>query len=264
MTEQNTPTAEESYDRRVSRRTFVAGAGAVLLGGTGTVAATMRNDTQALQYNVRLTNVSDGQTLQTTADGDAAQQPVPLSPVVYAVHEEDEPIFSSGEPERQNGLEEVAEDGAPGALVESLQERETVHDAGVQAVPAGADGPGPLLPNRSYDFDTERMDTSDLSLSMVTMFVPSNDLFYALGGATGIPLTTDGEPMQGDVTEYVDLWDAGTEINEEPGVGENQVQRQRAAGVGLVERGTVAPIEEINGYDYPATSDVLRVLVQPL
>jgi len=96
------------------------------------------------------------------------------------------------------------------------------------------------------------------------MFVPSNDAFYALGGATGVPLTDMVHPTQGDVTERVDLWDAGTEINEEPGVGENQPQRQRAAGVGLVERGTVATIEDVNGYDYPATEDVLQLLVQPV
>ena len=59
------------------------------------------------------------------------------------------------------------------------------------------------------------------------------------------------------------LWDAGTEINEEPGVGENQPQRQRGAGVGLVERGTVAPIEDVNGYDYPKTEDVLKVMLVP-
>ncbi|MBO4246629.1 spondin domain-containing protein [Halomicrobium sp. IBSBa] len=262
MTDDNTATTEESHGRRVSRRGFVAGAGAVLLGGTGTVAATVQS-AQKLRYNVRVTNVSDGQTLQTTAEGDAAQQPVPLSPVVYAVHEADEPIFTAGEPARDNGLEGVAEDGSPASLVASLGEREAVHDAGVQAVPAGSDEPGPLLPNHSYDFETERLETDDLSLSMVTMFVPSNDLFYALGGATGIPLSSDEQSTQGDVTDHVDLWDAGTEINEEPGVGENQVQRQRGAGVGLVERGTVAPVETINGYDYPDTSDVLRVLVQP-
>jgi len=41
-------------------------------------------------------------------------------PPLYAVHSADEPIFSSGEPERDNGLEEIAEDGMPGRLAESL------------------------------------------------------------------------------------------------------------------------------------------------
>jgi hypothetical protein len=70
-------------------------------------------------------------------------------------------------------------------------------------------------------------------------------------------------PVAGDVTDHVGLWDAGTEVNEEPGVGPNQAQRQRGAGVGLVERGTVVPIEAVNGYAYPAVSDVLRVRVTP-
>lgn len=43
----------------------------------------------------------------------------------------------------------------------------------------------------------------------------------------------------------------------------DQVQRQRGAGVGLVERGTVAPIETVNGYDYPAVGAVLTVTLTP-
>ncbi|MEF8843336.1 MAG: hypothetical protein V5A62_17210 [Haloarculaceae archaeon] len=60
---------------------------------------------------------------------------------------------------------------------------------------------------------------------------------------------------------FLSLGGAGTEVNEEPSVGGNQVQRQRGANVGLVERETVAPVAEVNGYDYPAAEDVLRVTI---
>jgi len=250
-----------------------AGVGALAVGAPGVLGQEDGNgdgdgngngngEAVAARFGVRIENVSDGQTLETTADGEASTQPVPLSPGVYAVHTPDEPVFSSGDPERSNGLEEVAEDGSPGRLVESLTGRETVVRTGAFTTPVGAGGPGPLTPGNAYEFEVLARRPATY-LSLVTMFVPSNDLFYAFGGADGARLFEDGDPVSGDVTDRVGLWDAGTEINEEPGVGSNQVQRQRGAGVGSVERGTVAPIDEVNGYDYPATADVIRVTVSP-
>lgn len=278
MTEPNTPSdgRNSSTDRLdVSRRKFVAAAataavGAVGVGsaaaidtdGNGNGIANGGNQTQSL--TISLKNVSDGETLMTSADGEAAAQPVPLSPMVYAIHRMDEPVFSDGEPERDNGLEEVAEDGSPGKLVEHLSMRDAVVDSGAVAVPNGADGPGPLTPGNTYEVSTDvSTNGQPLYLSVVTMFVPSNDLFYALGGAGGMTLQKGSQLTSGDVTDRVSLWDAGTEINQEPGVGDHQVQRQRAAGVGDVERGTVAPIADVNGYDYPDVADVLQVIVRP-
>jgi hypothetical protein len=247
-----------------SRRKFLAGASALGLAGLGIAGAATGQEKHTREFTVRIENVSDGETLSTTADGEAMAQPVPLSPGAYAVHTSDEPIFSRGAPERDNGLEEVAEDGMPDTLVSTLMERDTVVDAGAFATPMGADGPGPLTPGNAYEFSVEASsDRPTAYLSFVTMFVPSNDLFYAFGGESGVPLFQGNGPLAGNATEYVSLWDAGTEINEEPGVGENQVQRQRDAGVGLVERGTVAPIEAVNGYDYPATADVVQVTLMP-
>ena len=58
------------------------------------------------------------------------------------------------------------------------------------------------------------------------MYVQSNDLFLSPGD-TGIALfADDGLPISGDITAQIGLWDAGTEVNEEPGVGANQAPRQ--------------------------------------
>jgi len=271
-----------------TRRGFLAGAGAlgvgVLAAGVPSVLGQMDDGEQsaAATFTVRVENVSTPDTLQTTGEGEASAQPVPLSPGAYAVHTPDEPVFSRHEPERDNGLEAVAEDGMPGKLVTHLSERETVTHAGAFDTPVGSDGPGPLTPGSAYEFEVTAEPPASY-LSLVTMFVPSNDLFYALGGAGGVRLfgrsggigasgNADGNasesgeqamPVRGNVTDHVMLWDAGTEINEEPGVGENQVQRQRGPGVGLVERGTVAPVSAVNGYDYPRVEDVIRVNVTP-
>ncbi|WP_254832741.1 spondin domain-containing protein [Haloglomus salinum] len=252
-----------------SRRTFLLGAGAVgtsalAVGAGGSVLADTRFSVQPREaLRVRIENVSTGTTLATTADGEAAEQPVPLSPGAFAVHSPDEPLFAHGAPERGNGLEEIAEDGMPGRLVESLSGRDSVTQAGAFTTPVGADGPGPLLPGDAYEFEVDvARGGPDNYLSAVTMFVPSNDAFYALGGASGLKLVDGDELVTGDVTDHVSFWDAGTEVNQEPGVGPHQVQRQRGAGVGDVEREVVAPMREVNGYDYPAIADVVRVTVE--
>lgn len=55
------------------------------------------------------------------------------------------------------------------------------------------------------------------------------------------------------------LWDAGTEVNEEPGVGPNQAPRQPAPNTGPSEHGVVRPVRD--GYTYPATAEVIRVTI---
>jgi len=256
----------DATDASTSRRRFLLGGaavtGALAIPTAGVLGSSHQSGVQqGREFRVRLENVSDGSTLQTTDGG----KPVPMSPGAYAVHTADEPVFTPGEPERGNGLEEIAEDGAPPSkLAEALSARDSVTDAGAFAVPTGADGPGPLLPGNDYEFTVEASAGKPTRyLSLVTMFVQSNDVFLALGGADGMELFADGEPNVGNVTDSFGLWDAGTEINQEPGVGEDQAPRQRDTNIGDVERGTVAPIAEVNGYEYPSVDEVARLTVTP-
>jgi hypothetical protein len=252
----------ERDGRLVSRRNYLVGAAAVAGAGIAGVSLPALAQNEATTFTVRLENVSDSSNTTLDPSGDVSGVPVVLSPGAWATHRNGEPIFSSGEPERNNGLEEIAEDGMPTRLVASLMDESVVHDAGAFTTPDGADGPGPLGPGHYYEFDVTTARPFQ-NLSLVTMFVQSNDLFYALGGAGGFDLFDGSDPVSGDVTDAVGLWDAGTEINEEPGAGENQAPRQPGAGVGLVERGTVAHIDDVNGYDYPTVADVLRVTITP-
>ena len=85
--------------------------------------------------------------------------------------------------------------------------------SGVFNTPKGATEPAPLFPGQMYEFEFHAASGSHLSFA--TMFVQSNDLFYA-PGEMGIPLyNMDGTPVSGDVTDQLYLWDAGTEMNEE-------------------------------------------------
>ena len=107
--------------------------------------------------------------------------------------------------------------------------------SGVFNTPVGAGGPAPIFPGEAYEF-TFGANPGD-KLSFATMFVQSNDLFYAPTGA-GIALFNGMTPVNGDVTAQVHLWDAGTEMNEEPGVGANQAPRQGGPNMGAIDADT--------------------------
>ena len=69
-------------------------------------------------------------------------------------------------------------------------------------------------------------------LTFATMYMQSNDWSFA-PGADGIELfDADGEPLVGDVTSSVYLWDAGTEADQTPGEGADQAPRQSGPNTG--------------------------------
>ena len=81
--------------------------------------------------------------------------------------------------------------------------------------PVDAAEPGAIGPGGAYEVTFSAAPGSRLSFA--TMFVPSNDLFFAPDEA-GIALFDGANlPIAGDVTSQVMLWDAGTEVNQEPG-----------------------------------------------
>lgn len=274
----NGQTGDEST---TNRRRFLAGTGALAvgLGATGTAylsAASQDGETtdggmnetttdggmgdgMGHEFTVRIENVSMPNTLETSARGDAGKQAVPLSPGAYAVHADPGAIFTAGEPAPDNGLEALAEDGMPDALASSLSESMDVKSGGAFAQPVGADGPGPLTPGNAYEFAVQAAPGDRLSFA--TMFVPSNDLFVAPDDR-GLPLYDGETPISGDVTHALALWDAGTEENEEPGVGGHQPQRQMEAGAGTDEGGAVRNVAAVaDGYSYPYVPDFVRVTI---
>lgn len=130
------------------------------------------------------------------------------------------------------------------------------HGAGVFNTPAGEAGPGPALPGGAYEFSFVAGDGA--MLSFATMYVQSNDLFFAPGEA-GVALFEGGAPISGDITAQIGLWDAGTEVNQEPGTGADQAPRQSGADTGASEGGPVQPVSD--GFSYPAVDGVIAVTV---
>ena len=165
-------------------------------------------------------------------------------------------FFTTDEADRGDGLEALAEDGNPAVLAASLGD--TNH--GVQAVPDGADGPGPAFPGSGYSFSFEASPGDHLSFA--TMFVQSNDLFFG-PDEDGVALFDDmGNPIEGRITRHIDLWDAGTEVNQEPGVGADQAPRQAGADTGADEMGVVQLVADSgDGYSYPPVAATVRVTI---
>ncbi|MGI9628715.1 MAG: spondin domain-containing protein, partial [Longimicrobiales bacterium] len=180
----------------------------------------------------------------------------PIAPGVWAVHTAAGALFTAGAADSGAGLEGLAEDGDPAPLNTSITGATGVASNGVFNTPVGASGPGPVGSGASYSFSV--MAEPGDYLSFATMFIQSNDAFYAPSDA-GIALFSGDTPTSGDVTSQVMLWDAGTEVNEEPGVGSNQAPRQAGADTGTDEGGNVRLIDD--GFTYP--SPVLRVTITP-
>jgi len=70
------------------------------------------------------------------------------------------------------------------------------------------------------------------------------------------------KPISGDVTKYIALWDAGTEVNQEPGLGSDQAPRQAGPNTGESEDKRVQRVHD--EYTYPATNEVIKVTITPI
>jgi hypothetical protein len=152
----------------------------------------------------------------------------------------------------------------PTAFTVTVENVSTVHPflmSGSFDTPVGKTAAGPALPGDAYEFEFAA--PPGARLSFASMFGQSNDLFYAPDEA-GIDLFDGGQPVSGDVTAQIQLWDAGTEMDQEPGVGANQAPRQGAPDTGPADPiSDVRPADDTFG-NLPAVSDVMLATLTPL
>ena len=102
-------------------------------------------------------------------------------------------------------------------------------------------------------------------MSFVTMFIPSNDWFYTPTDAdNSLDLFANGQPVSGEVaaTDFA-IWDAGTEIDEEPGTGIYQVQPQSTPNSGPADTDTRVSSLTGRGQSVSLNGPVLRVTITP-
>ena len=186
---------------------------------------------------------------------------VGLSPGVFVIHSDKQvaPIFKTGEKDRGQGLEAQAEDGSPVALGDALSKL-GFKQTGIFNTAVGADKPGPLMPGQAFEF-TFAAAPGDY-LSYAEMFGQSNDLFFATD-ENGIALfSAKGTPVAGTFSGAIQLWDAGTEVNQEPFVGPDQAARQAAPNTGAAENGVVQSINTVtDGFTYPSVLSSLKFTI---
>jgi len=202
--------------------------------------ATATRKVEPIKFTVHVENISNPEGM-TASNGQ--KFPFALSPGMFVLSDKSAALFTEGKPARNNGLEMQAEDGDPSGLVGSLvsmHHSSNLH--GVFNTPVGAMGAGPIRPGDSYEFTVTA--APGMKLFMTQMFGQSNDWFYA-PGANGIALfDSKGMAVSGDITDQLYLWDAGTEKDEEIGIGPSQGPRQKGPNTGEDEHGVVHRVKD--------------------
>uniref|UniRef100_UPI00321773F8 spondin domain-containing protein n=1 Tax=uncultured Draconibacterium sp. TaxID=1573823 RepID=UPI00321773F8 len=164
----------------------------------------------------------------------------PIAPVLWVLHDKkDMPVFTEGTPDYGLGLETLAETGNPGPLYESLMT--AGYETGFQVGPTNP----PLFPGEMLSFTFEGH--VGQSLSIASMLGASNDIFFSTGDE-GIKLSNGDDPK--DLTHFIELYDAGTEVNEYPGA---QTQAN------TVENGNVRKVDD--GLPWPDVSKIIKVTI---
>ncbi|SRR5581483_659501 len=210
----------------------------------------------ATKFKVRVENISDPAGM-TASNG--AKFPFALSPGLFVLSAKNGVLFTEGKAARANGLEMQAEDGDPSGLVKSF---EAMHHAsnlhGVFNTPVGAMGAGPIRPGDSFEYTFTA--APGMKLFSTMMFGQSNDWFYS-PDANGIALfDSKGMPVTGDITNKFVLWNAGTEVDEEIGIGPNQGPRQKGLNTGADEHGVVNRVKDTR---WANNAQFFRVTITP-
>lgn len=218
----------------------------------GANAVTVAAQRKTATFKVRIENISSPDGI---AGHNGAKYPFALSPGMFYANHKSMYFFNEGK-KADAGLEAQAEDGNPELLSKKLLTRVGSTYMGIFNTPVGDEKPGPLLPGGVYEFTFKAEE--GMRFNLIAMYGQSNDLFYAPTKALDL-FDANGTPLSGDLTEQFLLWDAGTEKNQAPGMGDEQAPRQKMANTGAAENGVVGMVKD--GFSYPNIKDVLRVTI---
>lgn len=189
---------------------------------------------------ITISSIADGMTLKLPDGGVTG---APIAPSAYAVVKDGATIFAARQPAGDSGLESLAEDGNSDAFIQHLKAMPGVIEADM------------FIRGQPFEVTVHPGER----LAFAAMFVQSNDTYVA-AEPQGMPLfDMNTRPITADVTDAVQYWDAGTEVDEAPGAGPNQAPRQTAANTGPVENGAI-DLQD-NGVSYPSISAVIQLTI---
>lgn len=121
----------------------------------------------------------------------------PLSPPAAMLHQSSTPLWQVGGI-ASDGLENLAESGSPAEFVSE------------STAAASATGSGIIMPGESTVLEVSALYNAELSLTVATMLVNTNDAF------TGVTAWQVGDLSAGDYHKVLaPIYDAGTEANSE-------------------------------------------------
>jgi hypothetical protein len=174
-----------------------------------------------------------------------------LSPGVFVIHTAADPLFTVGQPDRGQGLQPLAEMGKASILGDALKASGKFATTGVFDTAVGASKAGPIGPGGAFEFSFDAQPGDYLSFA--TMFGDSSDSFFAPDG-NGIALyNAKGQPVMGDVSIFVQLWDVGTMTNEAPFTASHKSPAEKYPVQLLSDRN--------DGYAYPSTLGMIKVSI---
>lgn len=228
-------------------------AAGMVIGMAGLASA---NGDKATKFSIRVENITQPDAF-TASNG--TKWSLAFSPGTAVVHTVNAPVFTSGRKDRGKGLEAQSEDGDPSKLAQSLKSAKGVKSVTVYNTPVGAKGPGPITPGAAYETTISAVPGDKLTITL--MMGQSNDWFYA-PAESGIDLFKDGKAIGGDISSQIMLWNAGTEVDQEPGIGPDQGPRQKGPNTGAAENGVVSKVQD--GKIYSQADKVLRVTIKPM
>ena len=213
-------------------------------------------DAEPVQFNINLENISSEGDLVPSS---GTPTNIMFAPGILIIHDGDFSLFESGSPAKYAGFEAMVEDGSNAGLVDDLAGEPGVIEAISYAALDASYADSPMLPGTKATKSSDAVPGDFITVA--TMFGESNDVFVA---ALAIPLfDADGVALETDATGDLTLWDAGTEVNEEPGLGENQAPRQAAPGSGVDEDANVEQITgtDAAGFSYPEPDAMLSLRI---
>lgn len=188
-----------------------------------------------------------------------------LSSMIGIVHTNNNALFSLETPDQGKGLADLAENGDPTPLAQTLRLDSSVEIVGIAAEPSQG-ARGILAPGQTFTLILSTLE-SNARLSLASSFMQGNDIIVATR-PEGVPLfDQNGAPTSGDITSFFQFYDIGTEVNQAPGIGVNQVLRQGQAPTGQTSAGTrengVVRILS-DGFNYPSIQNTIRVSIRPI
>jgi hypothetical protein len=184
----------------------------------------------------------------------------PLTPGVFVVHANGTPLFTVGQPDYRMGLERIAEDGDPSNVAAALAPLVPAEGFGTFDLPVEATEAGPCHAGQAFEVHFKARPGERLSFA--TGFSASNDWFIAPPGE-GMELFNGTLPRWGEITTEFQLYDLGTESDQELDVGGSVGTQQTAPNTGSADNTKTVREVGRDRYDVPLTHHIRVTLTPP-